>query len=162
MVLAVFAGLPGSGKSTLAGRVGAALPAAVLPVDAVERTLRAHAISAGHAGYGVVAALAQTQLALGHSVIVDAVNPVASARELWVGLAERAGVPLRVVEVLCGDAAEHRRRVEARLAGDPGAADWLHVVERRAEYEPYIGPRLIVDTAVDGADPLPAVLAYLS
>ncbi len=40
MLLAVFAGLPGSGKSTLAGRAGAALPAPVLAVDAVERTLQ--------------------------------------------------------------------------------------------------------------------------
>jgi predicted kinase len=76
MLLAVFAGLPGSGKSTLAGRAGAALPAPVLAVDAVERTLRDLGIDPGVAGYAVVAALAEAQLALGQSVVVDAVNPV--------------------------------------------------------------------------------------
>ncbi len=161
MVLAVFAGLPGSGKSTLAGRAGAALPASVLAVDAVERTLRGHGIDPGVAGYAVVAALAEAQLALGQSVVVDAVNPVAAARQVWADLAHRAGVPLRVVEVLCGDEAEHRRRVDARRAADAGAADWAYVLARRAEYEPYAGPRLVVDTAVAG-DPLPAVVAYLS
>jgi predicted kinase len=40
VVLAVFAGLPGVGKSTLAGQVAVALPAAVLPVDTVDFTLR--------------------------------------------------------------------------------------------------------------------------
>ncbi len=162
MVLAVFAGLPGSGTSTLAGRVGAALPAPVLAVDAVERTLRDHGLDPGVAGYAAVWALADTQLRLGLPVVIDAVNPVAAARQGWVELSERRRVPLRVVEVLCSDTAEHRRRVEARLAGDPGAADWAYVEAKRAEYEPWIGPRLVVDTAFGGDGVLDAVLGYVS
>jgi predicted kinase len=165
MVLAVFAGLPGVGKSTLAGQAGARLPAPVLAVDTVGRALHAYKVvedRPGLAAYGVVAALAEAQLGLGHHVIVDAVNPVPAARQTWVELADRAGVPLRVVEVLCGDEAEHRRRVDARYAArvDDGVADWVYVLERRAEYEPYLGPRLVVDTALAG-DPLPAILSYL-
>ena len=162
MVLAVFAGLPGSGKSTLAGRVAAALPAPVLAVDAVERTLRDHGLDPGIAGYGVVAALADTQLRYGLPVVVDAVNPVAAARNGWAELSERRAVPLRVIEVLCSDEGEHRRRVEQRLTADPGAADWAYVQARRAEYEPWIGPRLVVDTAFGGDGVLDAVLGYLS
>jgi predicted kinase len=161
-VLAVFAGLPGSGKSTLAARVGKALPAPVLAVDEVDRVLHDHRVSEptpGVAAYGIVAALAAQQLALGHSVIVDAVSPVAAARDLWRDVAERAGAPLRVVEVLCGDEAEHRRRIEAR-EGHPIGIDWDRVQRRRAEYEPYPGPLLVVDTSVAG-DPVPPVLTYL-
>jgi len=170
MVLAVFAGLPGVGKSTLARQVGAALPAAVLAVDTVDFKLREYDVTEprpGFAAYGVVAALAEVQLDMGHNVIIDAVNPVKAARQLWVDLAERLKVPLRVVEVICGDDAEHRRRVEARYAGLPaardhdGVPDWVRVVERQAEYEPYLGPRLVVDTFL-AAEPVAPVLAYLS
>ncbi|SBT45026.1 AAA family ATPase [Micromonospora auratinigra] len=164
-VLVAFAGLPGVGKTTLAVRVGAALRAPVLPVDPVERALHRYGLVGdvpGMAAYGAVAGLAEVQLGLGLSVVVDAVNPVAAARGLWHDLAERAGVPLRVVEVHCGDEAEHRRRVESRLPAepDPLAPTWDQVLLRRAGYEPLIGPRLVVDTTVD-VDPLPGILAYL-
>ncbi|MFI6265141.1 AAA family ATPase [Micromonospora sp. NPDC051006] len=161
-LLVAFAGLPGVGKSTLAARVGAALHAPVLPVDPVERALARYGLVGdvpGMAAYGAVAGLAEVQLGLGLSVVVDAVNPVASARGLWHDLAERAGVPLRLIEVHCGDEAEHRRRIESRPP-DPHHPTWEQTLVRRARYEPIIGPRLVVDTAVD-ADPLPAVLNYL-
>ena len=166
MALAVFAGLPGVGKSTLAARVAAELPAAVLAVDTVDFTLQRYDVTEprpGFAAYGVVAALAEVQLRIGHHVIIDAVNPVRSARQMWVDLAERLGVPLRVVEVVCGDDAEHRRRVEARYAArdHEGIPDWVRVLERRNEYEPYLGPRLVVDTYL-AKDPVPPVVAYLS
>ena len=166
MVLAVFAGLPGVGKSTLAAQVAAALPATVLAVDTVDFTLQRYEVTEprpGFAAYGVVAALAEVQLRIGHPVIIDAVNPVRSARQMWVELAERMNVPLRVVEVVCGDDAEHRRRVEARYAArdHDGIPDWVRVLERQAEYEPYLGPRLVVDTCL-AEEPVPPVVAYLS
>lgn len=166
MVLAVFAGLPGVGKTTLAEMVGAALPAAVLPVDTVDFTMAAYDVTEprpGYAAYGVVAALAEVQLRMGHHVIIDAVNPVKAARQHWVELAERLDVPLRVVEVVCGDDAEHRRRVEVRYAArtHDGIPDWVRVLERQAEYEPYLGPRLVVDTFL-AEDPVGAVADYLA
>jgi predicted kinase len=96
-------------------------------------------------------------------VIIDAVNPVRAARQLWIDLAARLDVPLRVVEVVCGDDGEHRRRVEARYAArdHEGIPDWVRVLERQAEYEPYLGPRLVVDTCV-ATEPEDPVVAYLS
>jgi hypothetical protein len=95
-------------------------------------------------------------------VIIDAVNPVKAAREMWVRLAESLDVPLRVVEVVVGDDAEHRRRVEARFAArdHDGIPDWVRVLERQAEYEPYLGPRLVVDTHL-AKDPIAAIVDYL-
>ncbi|GIM97486.1 AAA family ATPase [Paractinoplanes toevensis] len=165
-MLAVFAGLPGVGKSTLAARVATELPAAVLAVDLVDFTLQRYDVTEprpGYAAYGVVAALAEAQLRIGHHVIIDAVSPVKAARQLWIEVAERAGVPLKVVEVVCGDDAEHRRRVEARYAArdHDGVPDWVRVLERQKEYEPYLGPRLVVDTYL-AKDPVEPVVAYLS
>ncbi|GAA2627456.1 AAA family ATPase [Paractinoplanes durhamensis] len=165
-MLAVFAGLPGVGKSTLAARVAAELPAAVLAVDTVDFALQRYGVTEprpGYAAYGVVAALAEEQLRIGHHVLIDAVSPVKAARELWTSVAERAGVPLRVVEVVCGDDTEHRRRVEARYAArdHDGIPDWVRVLERQNEYEPYLGPRLVVDTFL-AKEPVAPVVAYLS
>jgi predicted kinase len=166
MVLAVFAGLPGVGKSTLAARVATELPASVLAVDTVDFAMQRYEVvepRPGYAAYGVVAALAEVQLRIGHHVIIDAVSPVKAARQLWVDLAERLAVPLRVVEVVCGDDAEHRRRVEARYAArdHEGVPDWVRVLERQAEYEPYLGPRLVVDTYL-APEPVGPVLEYLN
>ncbi|MFI5933275.1 AAA family ATPase [Actinoplanes sp. NPDC051494] len=166
MVLAVFAGLPGVGKSTLAQQVGAAMPATVLAVNAVDFTLRAYDVTEprpGYAAYGVVLAIAETQLLMGHHVIIDAVNPVHATRQLWVDLAERLDVPLKVVEVICGDDAEHRRRVEQRYAArtHDGIPDWVRVLERQAEYQPYTGPRLVVDTFL-AKEPVEPVVGYLT
>jgi predicted kinase len=165
--LIVFAGLPGVGKSTLAARVARALPAAVLPVDPVDRALAAAlpgdpAFAAGVTAYAIVAALAEHQLRIGLPVIVDAVNPVAAARRQWVEIADRTGALLRIVEVLCGDVDEHRRRVEERTAADPagGWPSWEVTLRRRAEYEPYIGRRVVVDTSAPG-DPLRGLLSYI-
>jgi predicted kinase len=165
MVLTVLAGLPGVGKSTLAVRIGAALPAPLLAVDTVDRVLHRYDVTEprpGYAAYGVVAALTGVQLALGQSVVVDAVNPVKAAREIWVDLAERAHVQLRVIEVVCGDEREHRRRVESRYAQrvDERSPDWIEVLQRKAEYQPYVGRRLMVDTTRPG-DPLDEILAYI-
>jgi predicted kinase len=168
-VLAVFAGLPGVGKSTLAGPVAAALPAMILPVDTIENTLLRYHVTVEPVGpatlalYGVAAGFAEDQLRIGHSVVIDAVNHTRQIRQLWVDLAERMDVPLRVVEVTCGDDAEHRRRVEARFdkRDHDGVPDWVRVLERQAEYEPYLGPRLVVDTFL-AKDPVPPVIDYLS
>ena len=72
-------------------------------------------------------------------------------------------MPLRVVEVVCGDDAEHRRRVEARYADrdHDGILDWVRVIERQRDYEPYIGPRLVVDTFF-AKEPIEPIVAYLS
>ena len=71
-------------------------------------------------------------------------------------------VPKIKVEVVCADDAEHRRRVEERYQArdHEGIPDWVRVLERQAEYEPYLGPRLVVDTHL-AKDPVPQVIDYL-
>jgi predicted kinase len=79
-MLIVMAGLPGSGKSTVAEGLGRRLAAPVLSVDPVESALWRAGISreepTGLAAYVVVEAMAADVLALGQTVVVDAVNDV--------------------------------------------------------------------------------------
>jgi predicted kinase len=148
VVLIVLAGLPGTGKSTIAAALGRRLRTPVLTVDLVERALdRPPDMS----GYVIVNRLADQQLRLGLTVIVDAVNPVEAARAGWRVLAADHGVPVRFVEVTCSDVDTHRDRVEARRRADPAYADldWPAVERRIAEYEawPAGEPHVALDTA---------------
>jgi predicted kinase len=117
-VLVVMAGLPGAGKSAVAQELARALGCAVLSVDPVEAAMWQAGVSrrepTGLAAYVVAEALAAEQLALGHDVVIDAVNGVEPARDQWRRLAERAGAALRFIEVRCSDEEEHRRRLEGR------------------------------------------------
>ncbi len=112
MLIAV-AGLPGTGKSTLSRELARRLGAVWLRIDTVEGAMRRSGPSAaviGAAGYEVAMAIADDQLADGHTVVADSVNPVAASRVGWRGVSARAGAPLVEVELVCSDAAEHRRR----------------------------------------------------
>ena len=139
--------------------------AAYVRIDAIEAALWRAGIAreqpTGIATYGAANAIADGCLQVGVNVVVDAVNPVDAAREGWRGLARSTGAPLRVVEVVCADADEHRRRVERRVSDLDGLAapTWADVQAR--EYDPWTEPRLTIDTSSEpiGAS-IERVLAY--
>lgn len=152
--LIVMAGLPGSGKSTIATGIARALGAPVISVDPLEAAMWRSGIPAamtGIAAYTIAEALAEENLKLGLTVIVDAVNPVDAARMAWVRLAERADTALIFVECSCSDPEIHRNRIENRVRGIAGMPEvtWERVEKRRAEYEAWKVPRVTVDTAID-------------
>lgn len=168
-MLLVLSGLPGTGKTTLSRPLAARLGAALVRVDAIETALLRTGTTTpeglGPAGYVVAHEVAAACLAVGTPVVVDAVNPAPQARAGWVGLAERAGVRLVVVEVHLPDEAEHRRRVEARRPDLEGqrVPTWDEVAAR--DYvlwdEARDGRRLRVDgTDADAA--VDAVLAHVA
>lgn len=100
-------------------------------------------------------------LALGNTVVVDAVNPVPEARMSWREAAERAHVRLVSVETMVPDPEEHRRRVERRIADLPGhrVPTWDEVQgsEWKDWDESRDGRRLLVD-ATDTASAVALVL----
>lgn len=168
MSLVVLSGLPGSGKTLLARALGIALDAAVVSVDSVERAIRRAGISPdepiGLAAYSVAQGLADDELALGHTVVADAVNVAAEAREAWQSLARDHDADLRVVEVVCGDPAEHRRRVEERAATGTGMPPmpWSRVRELAESYRPWPVETLTVDSTGELALLVRAVLDFVS
>jgi predicted kinase len=98
-------------------------------------------------GYRIAYALAGDNLRLGLTVVGDSVNSLAITRQAWRAVAEAAETPYVEVEVVCSDAAEHRRRVETRVADIPGHVPptWAEVEAR--EYHAWPGGRIVIDTA---------------
>lgn len=153
-MLIVLAGLPGSGKTTVAREIVARLPAVYLRIDSIEQALVSAKVLAGEvgpAGYVVAYEVARSNLALGLTVVVDCVNPLPVTREAWRAVATSTPSRVLEVEIVCSDAAEHRRRVAHRKADIPGHVlpDWASVL--RHDYEPWATDRLVIDTAVVSA-----------
>jgi predicted kinase len=156
-MLIVMAGLPGTGKSTIAEQSAAVLGLPVVSVDPIESSILSAGIDAdqptGLAAYLVAETIAEAVIASVGGVIVDAVNAVEPAREQWLKLAARRGIPIRFVEVVCSDEGVHRARLEARGRQLAHMAEptWHAVEQSLDEWEPWSGdsgavPRITVDS----------------
>ncbi|XP_008787318.1 uncharacterized protein LOC103705400 [Phoenix dactylifera] len=177
-LIVAMKGHPGTGKSTLARDVAAALRCPLLDKDdvrdctlPVQQSLAAATSSAGGAAallndlsYSVLWRMAETQLRLGLTVVVDSPLSRRTHLDRLLHLARRAGAGVVVVECRPSDEAEWRRRLESRGAAasaDDGGwhkpASWA---ELRSLVEGYGGctvydvgdvPRLVVDTTLAAA-----------
>ncbi len=156
-MLVVMAGLPGTGKSTVAEVVGNRLGIPTVSVDPIEAAILSAGIDAdqptGLAAYLAAETVAESMLAAGGGVIVDAVNAVEPAREQWIRLAERRSTPIRILEVICSDPEAHRARLRERGRHLAQVADTeAHAVEQSLdEWEPWSGasgavPRITLDS----------------
>jgi predicted kinase len=162
-VLIVFGGLAGTGKSTIAGLLAERLKAVYLRIDTIEQALRACGTLPGGVvteGYAVAYRVAEDNLRARGKVVADSVNPLRVTRDAWVAVAERAGVPVMEVEVVCSDVAEHRRRVETRVTDVAGLVlpGWEAV--RRRDYEPWNRAHIVLDTASLSAEEAVGVLVH--
>jgi predicted kinase len=163
-MLIVMSGLPATGKSAIADAVASAVDGIVLSVDPIESALLMSGIDAaqptGLAAYAVAAAIAETNLRLERTVIIDAVNSVGEAKTWWIDLARREDVRLVVVETICSDDELHRQRLAGRrrtyAIGEP---DWATVMLRRDEWVAWPFAPLTVDAVDPLADNVARVIA---
>lgn len=148
-MLVIFRGVPGSGKSTLAAALAKAEGFVLVRADTIEQVMRDSRYAPGDIGplgYLAGCAVARDNLALGLGVVADSVNPLVITHEMWRQAARDAGAPFLDVEVVCSNAAEHRRRVETRIIDVPGLArvSWAAVEAREYESAP---ADIVIDTA---------------
>lgn len=154
MKLIVFSGLPGTGKSTLAEMLGKQLSIPVFAKDWLEAVmLRSGLQSAsneqalGYVGYELLAMLAERQLMLNQSVILDSVAGTNSIRTTWKELSQQYGADWRVVECVCSDESLHRSRLSVRERNIPGWHElkWANVEKVKQHYQPWSEDRLVLD-----------------
>lgn len=164
--LIIFSGLPGTGKSSLAEAVARHLSAPVFAKDWLEAVmlrcqlqpnLENPAWGLGYAGYELLTALAERQLLLGQSVVLDSVAGFESIRQQWRDLAVRYNATWRVIECICSDETIHRQRLAVRQRRIPGwhELEWSEVERVRASYSPWPEQPLLLDAI----DPLDANIA---
>ncbi len=168
--LIVFTGLPGTGKSRIAEAVARELGIPVFAKDWLEATLiRCELQPAeggpplGSTGYQLLTTLAERQLQLDQSVILDSVASTLSIRAEWRSLAQTYQAAWRVIECVCSDEAAHRNRMNVRQRGIPGwhELNWSDVEHVRAYYAPWDEERLILDAVNPLANNIAAALRYL-
>jgi predicted kinase len=168
MQLICISGLPGAGKSAIAEAIGRALTIPVFAKDWLEAVLWRNGVgseqNSGWIGYELLTALAESQLKLGQSAIIDSVATTQSIRSQWNTLAVQYNARFCVIECLCSDELLHRARLETRHRNIPGwhELDWEEVERVRARYEVWSPPHLTIDSVNPIESNLQAALDYIN
>lgn len=152
MKLIIFSGLPGTGKRTLAEKLGRSLGIPVFAKDWLEAALLKlkplpDRKSLGITGYALLIRLAERQLMLGQSVILDSVAALPGIRDRWRQLAEQYEAVWRVLECTCSDESLHRSRLKDRKRNIPGwhELEWSEVERVMQYYCPWQEEHLVLD-----------------
>jgi predicted kinase len=154
MRLIVFSGLPGTGKSRLAEALARDFGIPVFAKDWLEATLVRSELkptkeekSLGFAGYELLTILAERQLMLGQSVVLDSVAASQTIRSTWRHLSDQYEADWRVIECICSDEALHRSRLKDRKRHIPGwhELEWSEIERVKRYYLPWEEERLVLD-----------------
>jgi predicted kinase len=169
MKVIVFSGLPGTGKSTLAESFAKHAGISVFARDWLEATLLRCGLksskeqqSLGWAGYELMTVLAERQLMLGQSVILDSVASSQTIRDAWKNLAKQYSADWRVIECVCSDESTHRSRLSIRQRNIPGWHElkWSDIEKVKEYYPPWEEDRLVLDMVNPVDENLSRVKSY--
>ena len=165
--LVVMSGLPGTGKTTLAEICSRQLCAPVFNRDRIEATLWRGGIGrelrSDQIANELLTVLAEEQLNLGCSAIIDSVATTEGLRDEWRRLAKQQNALFRAIECVCSNEAIHRTRLSTRQRNVPGwyEVGWDEVLEVRSRFEPWHGEHLTVDCVRPLAENIARMLAVL-
>jgi len=155
--LTIFSGLPGTGKSTLAESAARQLRQPIFRIDDlvgfIPQVMLDHADPLWETVIGIMLNLAEVQLEIGVSVIIDSVF-MGDDRSLARQVATRQHADFRPIYTYLSNEDIWRERVDKRFASLPadyGVATWERIQEQRKFFHPWQP-----DTAlfVDGLEPL--------
>ena len=155
MKMIVFSGLPGTGKSILAETVAKQLGIPVFAKDWLEAALLRNGLqstsndrSLGYVRYELLTVLAERQLMLEQSVVLDSVAGTQVIRDTWRELSAQYGADWCVIECVCSDESIHRSRLGARHRNIPGwhELEWSDIEKVKQYYQSWDEDRLVLDT----------------
>jgi predicted kinase len=145
-ILILFSGLAGTGKSTLANALARELKIPVISFDYfMDHALPRHVI--GNPGswtnqdvFEMMSKLAEQQLSLGVSVIMDAVYFSRESRDSVRAVAEKYRARFRVIHAFCSNKELWRERVVSRAnasAPEETPAQWDTIMAELDEFHPW-------------------------
>ena len=163
----LFSGLQGCGKTTLARRLASSIGAPLFAKDRFQSLLRREKLpsrSTAH-GYQLILDMADEQLGLGLSVILDAVFPMQGFRVLASDIAERHSARFKPIYCYCSDEKIWKIRIkERRNTYIPhwSPVDWYEVERFRGIFDSWQPEStLFIDTVLDFDTNLDRILAWI-
>jgi len=169
MKMIVFSGLPGTGKSTLAETLGREYGIPVFAKDWLEASMLRSGVqpktadrSLGVAGYDLLTTLADRQLMLDQSVILDSVASTRTIRKTWHDLANQYTAQWRVIECICSNESLHREKLKNRTRNIPGWHElkWSDIQKVKQYYQAWDEERLVLDMVDDISQNISRVKSY--
>ena len=144
--LILFSGLAGTGKSTLANVVARELKMPIISFDYfIDYALPRHMLIdpgkwTNQDVFDMMNQLAEQQLGLGVSVVLDAVYFSQASRDLVRHVAEKSKTRFCAIHTFCSDKEIWRRRVMARAdntSPDETPAKWETIIAELDEFDPW-------------------------
>lgn len=151
--LIIISGLPGTGKTRLSQALASHFQIPLFSKDRLQSRLRAQNLASRNTvdGYLLILDLAEQQLSLGVSAILDGVFPLNGFRQHAAEMAQRHHASFRPTHCLCSDLALWQKRLKTREQNIPDwtPVGWDEVQRLQPEYLPWEKSTTLFLDAVD-------------